>query len=411
MNRTLAVATSNRSRLVVEVTLEDGRLSITGEQTDTRGGYSGGQIGEYVINGAHEIAQEPGGVQLVSDADLESLAAIWRRWHLNDMRPNCEHQTGPEWDREKMIEFRSYSVDWDDRRTLERQTEKDAAALGVKSGQPAEPYQIPLRTPTQREEFRRYSHAAALLFLLKGAGVEPFAWHAVSPAGLAALSREFEIVPEHQLAEYRKAVEEQRRGLSWKWAGKHRASFQEPKPPVLVRVEKKGANWLRPEEHPEGFLCKPCAVCGYKYGTKWLREEIPAEVVAELERLTADRPAPPSRSAGLEALGFEFSYELRDTRPGARDWMAGTRHYRCKLKRGGRVFEFWFSQGPGIKDAPELADVIESLRLDAHVAADEDEAHDLGVKPGEWLKMREQSEKFLALVPEDDARAALGLAS
>lgn len=44
-------------------------------------------------------------------------------------------------------------------------------------------------------------------------------------------------------------------------------------------------SWIREEEHPQGLLCKPCPVCGYKYGTSWLFEEIPTEVVEFLEEI------------------------------------------------------------------------------------------------------------------------------
>lgn len=40
--------------------------------------------------------------------------------------------------------------------------------------------------------------------------------------------------------------------------------------------------WVRPDEHPKGLLGAPCPECGYKYGTAWKREEVPAEVLAEL---------------------------------------------------------------------------------------------------------------------------------
>ena len=43
------------------------------------------------------------------------------------------------------------------------------------------------------------------------------------------------------------------------------------------------AGWVRPEKHPDGILCKPCEICGYKYGTSWLKEEIPADVVATIK--------------------------------------------------------------------------------------------------------------------------------
>lgn len=40
--------------------------------------------------------------------------------------------------------------------------------------------------------------------------------------------------------------------------------------------------WVRPDEHPEGLLTVPCPECGYKYGTAWLREEVPHDVLVEL---------------------------------------------------------------------------------------------------------------------------------
>lgn len=47
----------------------------------------------------------------------------------------------------------------------------------------------------------------------------------------------------------------------------------------------KSVNWLSEKEHPEGLLCKPCPVCGYKYGTKGLRRELPDHVVEFLQSL------------------------------------------------------------------------------------------------------------------------------
>lgn len=37
------------------------------------------------------------------------------------------------------------------------------------------------------------------------------------------------------------------------------------------------------EKHPQGLLTKPCPTCGYKYGSAWLREELPPEIVAEIK--------------------------------------------------------------------------------------------------------------------------------
>lgn len=50
--------------------------------------------------------------------------------------------------------------------------------------------------------------------------------------------------------------------------------------------------WVRPDEHPAGLLTKPCPVCGYKYGTSWLTEDVPAEVIEYLASLPDADTAP-----------------------------------------------------------------------------------------------------------------------
>lgn len=56
--------------------------------------------------------------------------------------------------------------------------------------------------------------------------------------------------------------------------------------------EMKHAGWVRVGEHPRGVLCKPCPICGYEYGSKWLKEEIPTEVLEYLNSLPATDIAP-----------------------------------------------------------------------------------------------------------------------
>jgi hypothetical protein len=50
-----------------------------------------------------------------------------------------------------------------------------------------------------------------------------------------------------------------------------------------------------PTEHPKGVLGKPCPVCGYKYGTAWLHEDVPADVIAFLQSLPDDGERMPAR--------------------------------------------------------------------------------------------------------------------
>jgi hypothetical protein len=50
--------------------------------------------------------------------------------------------------------------------------------------------------------------------------------------------------------------------------------------------------WVTPQEHPKGLLGVACKACGYPYGSKWLREEIPADVVAFLRGLPESKRKP-----------------------------------------------------------------------------------------------------------------------
>lgn len=50
-----------------------------------------------------------------------------------------------------------------------------------------------------------------------------------------------------------------------------------------VRVE--SINWVRQSDHPAGILAKSCEECGYKYGTAWITEELPPEIVTEIKSL------------------------------------------------------------------------------------------------------------------------------
>jgi hypothetical protein len=53
----------------------------------------------------------------------------------------------------------------------------------------------------------------------------------------------------------------------------------------LSGYEDKLATWVYQHEHPEGILSKPCPVCGYKYGSKWLTRPVPASALKFLKDL------------------------------------------------------------------------------------------------------------------------------
>ncbi len=48
--------------------------------------------------------------------------------------------------------------------------------------------------------------------------------------------------------------------------------------------------WVTKRDHPDGLMCEPCPTCGYKYGTAWLYEHVPDDVLAFVCSLpTTDR--------------------------------------------------------------------------------------------------------------------------
>lgn len=53
----------------------------------------------------------------------------------------------------------------------------------------------------------------------------------------------------------------------------------------VKKRETKRTGWVYPHEHPRGVLTKACPTCGYKYGSAWLHEDVPTEVLDFLRSL------------------------------------------------------------------------------------------------------------------------------
>lgn len=67
------------------------RLSITGVEGPTQGGNALGSCGQIDMGlGCHGIPINPTPGWTMDK--INRLLAIWKRWHLNDMRAGCEHQ-------------------------------------------------------------------------------------------------------------------------------------------------------------------------------------------------------------------------------------------------------------------------------------------------------------------------------
>lgn len=63
-----------------------------------------------------------------------------------------------------------------------------------------------------------------------------------------------------------------------RWHLNHMRAYCEHQRELYGKKELKYKQWVYETEHPEGILCKPCPICGYRYGTSWMKEELPFEV-------------------------------------------------------------------------------------------------------------------------------------
>ena len=214
------------------IEFNDGRLSLVGVVGPRHNGDCAGSAGQCV----DEISRgEPAGGWGASM--LEKFCRLWERWHLNDMNPHCEHQKALGWDELAKIPV-----------TLTHyQLTHDAIKL------------------------RAEAEKAALSALREGVCFTPRSeqtFFATLPYFLDAY-REL-TVTEQKYYELKKALYPGAKGAT----------------------ETRRLGWIKPEDHPDGLLCKPCPVCGYKYGTAWKKETVPEDVIDWLFSLPSSKRTP-----------------------------------------------------------------------------------------------------------------------
>jgi hypothetical protein len=167
---------------------------------------------------------------------LDKFCDIWDRWHLNGMNAACQHQRELGWLEQAKEEMTLY------RYKLKREA----------------------------YEKQRAAEEEALAHLRRG---EPFTPDAeqIFYAALPSSMDVYDPINEEQAQYYE----------PWSNSSVYRAT------------EKKTRGWVDFKDDPRGILCKPCPVCGYKYGTAWLHEDVPQEVIDWLFALpdTPVRPA------------------------------------------------------------------------------------------------------------------------
>ena len=218
------------ARAFCKIEYTDGRLSISGVVGPMNNGDRKGSAGQCVD------AIRNGTPVKGWDAEmLRKFCAIWDEWHLNDMHPECEHQRELGWKTIARKEVSLYHYTMNDESIRKRREAEKAALDALRNGETF--------SPDKEQTF------------------------------YAAMPYEVTLSEDVELPNYkkRKPLYNGDRGFE----------------------EKKTLGWLRPNEHPDGILCKPCPVCGYRYGTEWKTVEVPKEILDWLFALpeTETQPA------------------------------------------------------------------------------------------------------------------------
>jgi hypothetical protein len=251
-----------------------------------------------------------------NDARVQEIVKVWRVWHLNDMNAGCQHQRAENWGKKELTLVKVEINAW----------------------------MIPDAWQGEKRELEQISkHGWASVRTL---------------AGETAL----EVLAAAKCGEVFKAEGNAKQYLSPIHYG--RAIIE-------IQTEKKGAGWVYPKEHSEGVLCKPCPVCGYEYGSAWLYEPLPAEIVDKVKSWTQAPPLEPLHEYKAAQFLKRNKIGLRITRADSKPapWQPAGHHYRCTLsKKGKRItFDFWGSVADAEKNQdPTSYDVLYCVSSDTH---------------------------------------------
>lgn len=157
-------------------------------------------------------------------AMVQKLVEVWKEWNHNNARPYCEHQKALGWKEIATKQVNLYNFELTNLTILRRKLLIRQSKQADKRGE------ISKMTSKQIELCRLPYYIT---------------YHSSN-------------LPEH----IRKYYKPQR-------------SFGEN----IRSVKTELLGNLRPDQHPNGILHKPCQICGHKYGSDFSREEVPDEII------------------------------------------------------------------------------------------------------------------------------------
>lgn len=105
ISKVVRIGHGENGSVYCKIQYKEGKLSITGVEGPMRNGDAKGSCGQIVMSGL-DIKQYAPGWTTQLDSQFRE---VWKRWHLNDMRANCEHQVGTEWE-SKDVELVTYGL-------------------------------------------------------------------------------------------------------------------------------------------------------------------------------------------------------------------------------------------------------------------------------------------------------------
>lgn len=173
---------------------------------------------------------------------LKKFCDIWDKWHLNDMRPYCEHMKELGWIEHisDKIKIETWTLTNDAIKMKENA--KNRALDCLRNGQ--------VFRPTKDETV--YANM------------------------------------EYSIKVYNNE------DISYKYGKLYRDAYELKKRDCLghPNTEYKTRNWISYQDHKLGFIGRPCPVCGYKYGSSWKIEEVPQDVIEWLNNLPETKVTP-----------------------------------------------------------------------------------------------------------------------
>ena len=214
-----------------EISFENNKLRIHGVVGPILGGGCWGECGQCINDIRNGTPVDGWDVKMIN-----RFCDTWKRWHLNDMRPECEHQRADGWRElaEKNITFYEFVLKHE---FFEKRDKlKEEIIEMAKNG----------------ESISLNDDQKALLNLEDSVTLEKNHIN-----DFYRFCRKFEM------------------------------------PARVVNFSGTGKNDIFAEhESPNGLLYKPCPVCGHKYDESYLKEDVPQSVIEFLFNLPDSKKTP-----------------------------------------------------------------------------------------------------------------------